>query len=181
MSTIWDITLREWLTFICNGFIDNAGNFCKVKERAMSIHCPEQTILTDPHLIRDCLEELKGLKVTGDAHLVSKYGPYRIYTALSVLKSLNRYNCPIPSKTKEFFQLHADLYKNGAFDSEKLAEAKSINHMYIVEVDVSESTDTDSTLSDAKLRFLIDGVNRLTLVQERLTHIYGRFERETIE
>lgn len=174
MSTVWDITLREWLTFICNGYIDNAGNFCKVKEQGMSTHCPVQNVLSDPCLIRDCIENLKTRNVTGEINPICEYGLYRIYPALSILEHLKRYNYAIPKGTHEFFELHAGLYKSEAFDSERHAKDKSVNQMYIVEVDVSESTDTESTMADAKLHFLLDGVNRLTLVQERLSHIYGR-------
>ncbi len=176
MTTIQDITARQWLTFMCHGYIDNSGNFCKTKEKAMSFIEPVRLNSRDVDVIRDCLEEIKESGVTKKESLAYQYGPYCIYPALPTIKSLvNRYmNYPIASETTLFFNSHSDPFGEGAFDHKDKEQVRSVNQMYIVEVDVSESTDTESTMADAKLHFLLDGVNRLTLVQERLSHIYGR-------
>lgn len=174
MNNIWNVTPREWLAFICHGYIDSLGNFHKIKNNALTLHQAHNLDQDSDSAICEAIRSAKAHGCTKNADIISKHGAYTIYTAKSVIDSLSRNNHnPFTKLGMDFFGSCAESFtKAGAFEPGKSAKCRSIDQMYVVEVDASASTDTEYSGADTEIRFLIDGINRLTLVQERLIRIY---------
>lgn len=177
MKSIWEITDRNWLALMCHGYIDSNGRFTKVKLRALdltSLYYGSRASEDGVYALREAIESIRLDKsVTKGATCISRHGPYAVYTAKSIIAKLSRHNhSNIGTEITRFFDKQAKLFDGVAFDGGTRCDVRSIDQMYVLEVNVSNSTKYEDSGNDATLRYIVDGIDRLTQVQSRLTQIY---------